>query len=364
MNTFVEILRHWSRSRSEPVALATVVRTSGSTYRKPGARMLVQADGTTAGMVSAGCLEKDIAERAMRTIRGEASQLVAYDTRRLFGCNGRMEVFIECVPPNRSDSLLAAAEKGLGERRPLVGTTIFKANDLPAALLGSQALLGHDGQPAEGRPLPERMYADARGALAAETAVERSYFHSGGIMAALLQTIAPPVKVYVFGAHPDVVPLTSICLQLGWLPVVVAHPSQELPVLPPGSEGIYMGPEEVAGALVADVRSAAVVMTHNYGRDLAYLDGLLRHDFRYVGLMGPARRRNQLVGDLAGHGTLLDAPMMERLHGPAGLDIGADGPAEIAMSIASEIKAVMSGRAGGLLRESPRSIHAASKEFV
>jgi len=358
MNTFPEIIRHWSRSKDEPVALATVVRTTGSTYRKPGARMLIHADGSTAGMVSAGCLERDVVERATRTIRGEKAQLVAYDTKRLFGCNGRMEVFIECVPPDRRDSLLVAVDRGLTERRTLVGSTIFKANDLPAGFLGSHPLLGHDVVEAAGRLLPERMYADARSALEAEAAVERTYCHSGGFMAALLQTIPPPVRVYIVGSHPDVIPLAALCLQLGWQPVVVVHPSQDLPIVPPACEVVHQGPEAFGALLVADARSAAVVMTHNYGRDLAYLASLLRSPYRYVGLMGPATRRNQLVGDLADQGLALDVEMLERLHGPAGLDIGADGPAEVALSVVSEIKAVMCGRAGGLLREARHPIHA------
>ncbi|MDB6076187.1 MAG: hypothetical protein JWO89_3827, partial [Verrucomicrobiaceae bacterium] len=197
----------------------------------------------------------------------------------------------------------------------------------------------------------------AKAALAAEIALERCYRHSGGMMAALLQTIAPPVRVYLIGSHPDVVDLVVLCLQMGWLPVVVVHPSQEAPHLPPGCHMVYQGPEELSATLVGDARSAGVVMTHNYGRDLAYLTGLLRSPLRYVGLMGPARRRNQLIGDLADQGLVIDLDMLDKLHGPAGLDIGADGPAEIALSIVSEIKAVMSGRAGGLLRDALHPIH-------
>ncbi len=364
MNSFAEIIRHWSPDRWEPVALATVVRTSGSTYRKPGARMLVRADESFTGMVSAGCLERDIVERSAHTLRTEKAQLITYDTQRLFGCNGRMEVFIECVQPECEENLLAAVEKGMRNRQTLVGTTIFRANDLPPALLGSRALMHDRGAQMATHALPERMYADARTALAAEAALERCYSYFGGMMAALLQTIAPPVRVYLIGAHPDVVSLTVLCLQMGWLPVVVVHPSQEAPDLPPACHIVYQGPEELGATLMADARSAAVVMTHNYGRDLAYLAGLLRSPLRYVGLMGPAGRRNQLLGDLADQGLTLDLDMLEKLHGPAGLDIGADGPAEIALSIVSEIKAVMSGRAGGLLREARHPIHVDSEGIV
>ncbi len=359
MNAFADILAGWLRRRREPAALATIVRTTGSTYRKAGARMLVHADGRAAGMISAGCLERDVVERARKTLRSGRPQLVAYDTRRMLGCNGGLEVFIERVQTEHHDHLLAAVEDGMLRRHTLVGTTIFEASGVPPEMLGSHALLGC-GIPASCHQLPQRMHDDGRQALMAEQVLERRYDCSGGRLAALLQTIAPPVRVFVFGAHLDVVPLARLCLELGWQPTVVAHPSQELPELPQGCQSLHLTPEEITEAMRPDARTAAVVMTHHYGRDLASIAELLKTGLPYVGLMGPAKRRNQLLGDMAGDGLLQDDAMLERLHGPAGLDIGADGPVEIALSILAEIKGVMAGRTGGQLRHALHPVHSAT----
>ncbi len=365
MNSFTEILRHWCGHDREPAALATVVRTTGSTYRKAGARLLVQAGGRTTGMVSGGCLERDIADRAQAVLRSRAPQLVSYDTRRMFGCNGGLEVFIERIPAGSEDHLLAAVETGMRRRQTVMGATVFEAAGLPCEVLGSHALADRGDTSAAACPLPEGMYIDGRGAAAADKALERHYTFSGGTMAALLQTIAPPLRVLIFGAHPDVPPLAGLCLSLGWQPVVIAHPSQDPPDLPPHCSVMRLVPEEAVNVLAPDEHTAAVVMTHHYGRDLACLASLLPRPLPYVGLMGPAARRNQLLAELAEQGLAIDHPALEgRLHGPAGLDIGGDGPAEVALSIAAEIRAVMSGRDGTPLKHASHSIHVPNFETV
>ena len=348
MNPFAQILAGWACRRQEPAALATIVRTTGSTYRKAGTRMLVHADGSAEGMISAGCLEREVIERAQRTLRDGTPRLVTYDTRRLMGCHGGLEVFIERMDAQRGGHLFAAVEDGIRRRRKLVSTTIFESSGTCHDMLGSHALLGGGEAPAC-RHLPRQMRDDGIAALRREQVLERRYDSSDGGLVALLHSMAPPVRVLVFGAHPDVVPLAAFCLQLGWEPTVVAHPSQEPPELPAGCRSLFLAPDEITEVFKPDARTAAVIMTHHYGRDLACLVEVLKLGLPYVGLMGPAKRRNQLLGEMAGSGITPDVAALQRLHGPAGLDIGADGPVEIALSIVAEIKGVMNGRAGGPL---------------
>lgn len=363
MNAFAEILSGWACRRHEPAALATIVRTTGSTYRKAGTRMLVHSNGAAAGMISAGCLEKEVIERALRTLRSGAPQLAFFDTRRLMGCSGGLEVFIERMDAQCGSSLLAAVEQGMQRRRKLVGTTVFEASGTANNMLGSHALLGGGEAPAC-RNLPRQMRDDGIAALGREQVLEKRYDSSSGSLVALLHSIAPPVRVLVFGAHPDVVPLAGFCLQLGWEPTVVAHPSQEPPELPAGCRSLFLAPDEIAEVFKPDARTAAVIMTHHYGRDLACLVEVLKLGLPYVGLMGPAKRRNQLLGEMAGSGITPDVAALQRLHGPAGLDIGADGPVEIALSIVAEIRGVMNGRAGGPLAVAAHSIQPQPEGWV
>ncbi len=327
MTHFSGILAHWARRKEEPLALATVVRTTGSTYRKVGARMLIGRDGETVGMLSGGCLERDIAERAGRVLRGGAPVLAAYDTRRVLGCNGAIEILIEVA----DGSLFHAAQECFDARKALAGATLFETSGNIAAPLGSYPLVAEGGADFGARSLPEMLRADGRLALDSERPLQRSYEFACGSAAALLQAIAPPVRLCIFGAGPDVAPLAALAARIGWSLV----------------------PEEYAASFTPDSRTVAVVMTHNYGRDLAHLAALLPMPLAYVGLLGPRSRREKILADLLDLGTTLDRAALDRLHSPAGLDIGADGPEEIALSIVAEIKAVLARRAGGFLRRAP-----------
>jgi xanthine dehydrogenase accessory factor len=293
-----DILREWNKRPDERFALATLVRAKGSTYRRPGARMLICEDGKTVGSLSAGCLEEEVALRAREVLVTGKPALIGFDTRKRFGCAGKIDIFIECAAENFFADL---AEK-LDARRSCVAITRFRGGKVGTRIVQ----FGYD---------PER--GDE-----------------------LMQQIHPPIRLFIFGEGLDDKPLHSLGNLLGWQTLEIIDAS-ELPIAP-------------------DDWTAAIVKSHNYGRDFAALRKLLPLDLRYVGLIGPRKRRNQLLSDLLDLGVTINAGFFA----PAGLDLGAETPEEIALAIVSEIQRVFAAASGESLRERKISIHAALKSAV
>ena len=363
MDDIADILTRWAETPRESFALATVVRTTGSTYRKPGARMLVAPDGSTTGMVSGGCLEREIAEHGQRVLRQGKPVLLNYDTRRLLGCNGSLDLLVEPVVPaeeQTSDHLFTTAQDCLARRHSLVATTVFEtAGAAVREPLGTLPLLAEDGAVFSlAKDFPDQFRAEGSRLFHAGRPLERRYEVHGGEVSVLLDNVTPPVRLIICGGGPDVTPVATLASQIGWEVTVISHPTQDPPDLAPRCRLQVDTPEVAVAGLRPDSRTACVVMTHQYGRDLAWLSGLLPLGLRYVGLLGPRQRCRGILGTLISEVGFTDESALDALHSPVGLDIGADGPWEIALSIISEVKAVLSGREGGSLRNRQGAIHA------
>lgn len=292
MTEIRDIIREWECHRGQQLALATLVRAQGSSYRRPGARMLVCPDGVTVGSLSGGCLEEEVARRAFEVMRTGTPSLMSFDTRLRFGCNGSIEVFVEVV----REGFLAQLAANFKERCSCRAVTLFEGDDQK---LGTR-LLALDEQ------LP------------------------GG---AFLQEIEPPIQLVIFGDGPDSIPLRAFAEVLGWN-VIEIDQAADLPSR-------------------LDERSAAIVKSHNYGRDFAALRHLLQLDLPYVGLLGPRKRRDQLLNAVLDSGISIDAEVFA----PAGLDLGAETPEEIALALISEIQAVFAGASAESLRDRKAPIH-------
>jgi xanthine dehydrogenase accessory factor len=292
MREIRDIVRLFEVRRGSPLALATLVRARGSSYRRPGARMLIAPEGECAGSLSGGCLEEEVAQRACTVMRTGIPTVLAFDTRRRFGCHGAIEIFVERIV----DSFLAGLQHHFHTRRSCIVATIFES-----------------GSNHRGSRLIQSTNDLAKGAL--------------------VQTIDPPIQLIIVGDGPDSATLRAFAHVLGWSVIEAADAS------------------ELAGPF--DEWTAAVVKTHHFGRDFAALRALAPHRLRYIGLLGPRKRRDQLIGDLFDTG--LDAVM--NLFAPAGLDLGAESPEQIALSIISEIQAVFAGGSRQSLRERKTPVH-------
>ena len=296
MKSLTQILQRACTERTTLFALATLVRTHGSTYRKVGARLLVDSSGETTGVLSGGCLEEEIAKHGQGVIRTGEPALLHFDTRRLFGCDGKLAIFVEAIPASgTAGNILTAIAAHLAERRTCRVRTNFAGPDQGSTLLAPDALV------------PEH---------------DETFIH----------TIPLPIRLLLFGAGPEIAPLQALAAPLGWLVHSFTHPS------------------DLPDDFRADDQTAAVIMTHNFGRDLAVLDRLLPLRLSYLGLLGPSKRHVELLVHYAGLRDL-DPAWLTPLHAPVGLDIGSEAPEEIALSIISEIAAVLAGRTAGFLRD-------------
>ena len=359
-------------------ALATVVSVEGSSYRRPGARMLVCESGVSTGTISAGCLEGDVVEHALRVIRKGAPKLVEYDTASTgeeiawglgLGCNGVVRVLVEPLAPQSLyiAALRRSCASAAGAAQTSVATVYEHMPSSQTAGLvepGSRLFVGEDSEAVcekLGGGLAPLIETDVRVSAREGESGVRVYEHEGGAVKVFFETLTPPVPLIVFGAGHDALPVVELARGLGWHTEVVdpqARPAS-LSRFASADRVTLARPEEVCAHVKITPRTLALLMTHNYTHDLALLRFLLASTARYVGVMGPRKRTERMLREL----TESDASFRHeeadgsRLHAPAGLDIGANAPAEIALSIVAEMRAFLDGRRGGRLRERVGSIH-------
>jgi xanthine dehydrogenase accessory factor len=363
------IIAEFERASADgaPLVLATVVHVEGSTYRRPGARLLVSEERWLAGGVSGGCLEGDLLKRAFFRTTGGVPVLVEYDSRvdadsawtHALGCNGLVEVLLERIA---SDGLLhpirtlAALLRG---DEPGVLVTVFRA---PASVAppGARLVLAPDGTTfdAVGATSRAPLLAEARAALAARRSKVVRVELTGGAIEALVEVIGPPPRIVVFGEGPDVTPVVRLATTLGWRTTLVLtrHTEAVAPAEAVASEVIVCNADAIAERVRLAGASAAVLMTHAFARDRAILEPVLRSSIPYVGVLGPRRRTDKLLADV-GRGCLVPAQALERIFSPVGLDLGAEEPEEIALSIVAEIQAVLRRRGAASLRTLDGPIH-------
>jgi xanthine dehydrogenase accessory factor len=298
-----QIIRRVADNPSCAWALATLVQTQGSTYRKPGARLLVDLDGDTLGVLSGGCLEEEIGRRGRKIISEASPELLSFDTKRLYGCDGQLKIFVERIPEaGENGNLITEVGRLLANREVCRIRTCYEGTALGSELLRADALV-----------------SERRGIL--------------------IYTVALPVRLLLFGTGPEIEPIIQLAENLGWVVEPFGHPS------------------ELAADFRSDKHTAALVMTHNFGRDLLALDRVLPLRLPYVGLLGPRKRHAELLARLSEYRSLDFEAGMKNLFAPAGLDIGSEAPEEIALAIVSEVSAVLSDRSGGFLREYGRDVH-------
>jgi xanthine/CO dehydrogenase XdhC/CoxF family maturation factor len=352
-------------AKGERMALATIVAVRGSTYRRPGARLLVPEDGAPIGNISGGCLEGDVADMARIVMEEGRAKLAGWDLTADddevwglgLGCNGAIEVFIE--PADRAAEVAGALRMALEEERPISVVTVLES-PLAAVESGARIVVKPD-EASEGSlgdaAVDKAATAAALEQLVAQTSEIRTL---PGEIRAFVEVLEPPLRLLICGAGHDAIPLVKAASILGWNPVVIDDRPGFLTAerYPEATGFVHVEqPEDAAQASAADERAFATVMTHNFLRDKAYLRSFLRSPVAYIGMLGPAARTQRLLMDLADEGVVITEADRARIHGPAGLDLGSEGPEEIAGSIVSEIVAVRRHRDGGFLKERPGPIH-------
>ncbi len=315
---------------AQPAVLATLVHVEGSSYRRPGARLLVRADGTRLGSISGGCLEEDVVARAGQVRTSGRPEAVIYDTTSEndlvwgvgLGCHGVVRVLIENVAPH--PAWAAALSRSFEQRRATALAVVHEGDD--RASWGTRLAAPGDC------PDPGRLFLD---------------------------TIAPPIALIIFGAGDDAQPLARLAHELGWR-VTIADPRPAFATAArfPTARSIVVGAtDSLVGQTAPDANTLTVVMTHHYVHDLPILRALLSRPLAYLGLLGPKKRADKILADLASTGLIVTEEQRARLHAPVGLDLGADSPEQVALSMLAEMQSVLAGRDARPLRDRTRPIH-------
>jgi xanthine/CO dehydrogenase XdhC/CoxF family maturation factor len=340
------------RARAEAMVLATVVHTAGPTYTKPGAQMLIARGGEYAGLLSGGCLEGDLSDRAGRVFQTGAAELVHYDMRGpddlLFGlgsgCEGAMDILLQRVDPTNAWRPLTRLAETWTARRSERLLLVVRSTASPAPYEAGDGIFINDGEPFGIDDGPGVQALQQLGARL-QSGCGNRLLQQGlpGTDVFVLEQAAPP-RLLLLGAGPDAQPVVMLAVFLGWSPTVIDHRSHYArPARFPGAEAVIEGGPQVLTELLQSKDSrpfnAAIVMSHHLATDLRYLRALAGSEIPYIGLLGPASRRDRLLGDL---GSTADA-IGARLRAPVGLDLGASSPEAIALSIIAEIQATLSG---------------------
>ena len=359
--------------------LATVVRTEGSTYRRTGARMAILADGARTGVVSAGCIEHDLVTRAEGIRLTGVSQVLRYDTRSPddlvsgfgLGCGGVVEVLLQPLAPHTAASSASRLLALANARRPVVLATVIRTSRRTHWRVGDQGVLASAEASVDGLdgPFHARIQRVARHVLRRARSVTVCHRWMGETIDVAYEVIVPRVRLAVCGAGADAVPLVATAKRLDWYVTLIDdRPAMAAKERWPNADRVLVPPPSDLAASAAEADcEAAIIMSHNFERDAEFLAGWLATGARYVGVMGPRHRTEALIETLRSRGVSIDPDARERIHGPVGLDIGADSPEEIAVAIVAEVQAVHAGRRGRFLVHRAGAIHtrgAAPRQFL
>jgi xanthine/CO dehydrogenase XdhC/CoxF family maturation factor len=350
-------------------ALATVVHVEGSSYRRPGARMLVTEDGELTGAISGGCLEGDALRKALLAISQQQNKLVTYNTMDeddlqfgvQLGCNGIVHILFEPIHAADTYHPIALLEKALLQRKESVAVTLFSLNQYTGPQPGT-CLLYTDGSLFCKEPVSDLvpvLNRDVQEVLTTQSSTLKEYAYTDTTVTGLIEWLPPAISLVIVGAGNDAFPLVQMAHIAGWQTTVAdGRPGHANRQRFPDAGRILTGkPPAILEQLPIDAQTAFVLMTHNYNYDVAMLEGLLPHDCGYIGVLGPGRKMERMLQELEEKGLMVDDAMRKRIYGPTGLDLGAETAAEIALSVMAEIKMVLSARAGLSLRDKKGGIH-------
>jgi xanthine dehydrogenase accessory factor len=360
-------------------AMATVVKLYGSSYRRPGARMLITDDGRWEGAISGGCLEGDALRKARQVMSTGEPMLVTYDTMDDenadslavgLGCNGIIDVLIEPIIPDHiyNPINLFKTYTTHSVRDIAVLMTVFRTEGKSDLQVGERFLLLNDGtlHPSNTKSLPLFLQQDLTKVAQSGRSQVKLYEQPSGKIEAFLEVLHPGIHLVIFGGGYDAIPVVRLAKEVGWHVTVsddcVAHLT---PIrFPQANAMVNANRKEILQHIPITPFTATVLMSHNYKYDMAVMENLLTTQVPYIGMLGPRKRFQKMLEQFEAQDKTFDTEIINRVHSPIGLDLGAETPDEIALSIISEIQAVFAGRIGGFLNQKPGFIHERSQQQV
>lgn len=364
MKEITDIIKAYQKASKErkSTALATVVKVEGSSYRRPGARMLITEDGQLTGAISGGCLEGDALRKALSAIIQQENKLITYDTTDeddakfgiQLGCNGIVHILFE--PIRETDEL-----------NPIAILTALQSNRENAVLVTLFSLTHRQqfgtGMLFKNKPvlskipklIRDEIVQDVHKIFENKTSAFKVYKQDNQQIDAFLEFIKPPISLIIAGAGNDAQPLAEMAYLLGWeVTVIDGRPTHATPQRFANATKVLVSkPENILAQIQIDEQTAFVLMTHNYNYDLELLKSLLETNASYIGTLGPKKKLLRMLDEL----DLATRINQARVYGPIGLDIGAETAEEIAISILAEIKSVFAGASAIFLKDKNKPIH-------
>lgn len=344
--------------KDEALVLGTVIATEGSTYRKAGAMMLIAEDSSYHGLISGGCLEADLASHAEKVFTDGKTRKVCYDMSHGddfawglgLGCDGIIHLMLQRIDGNTGFAFLETLDRAWNARKHgLLG--LVTSSDNPVHPEGDFAIHCGNEFSAGNLALAKGTHSPEGSTFSKGHDMSRRYWHDTietghGNVDVLLIPIMPPPAILICGAGHDALPVARLAVEMGWSCTIVDHRSgyARADRFPASCDIRVMRAQELNGQVPLEQIDAAVLMTHHLGHDRDYLSQVVEAGVSYIGLLGPRARRDRLLDEI-GASTV-------HVHGPAGLDIGAEMPESIALAIIAEIHAFLNRRDGSMLTSS------------
>ena len=329
----IETLNRWQKEGKKAV-FVSVVALNGTSYRKPGVRMIIREDGEMEGAVSGGCVENEIKRQAQSVFRSGKSKIMTYDGRLRIGCEGVITILIE--PVFLTAKLVTEFEKQLAGRNTFTLETWFYHEVGEYESAGSVISLN-----------------DKKYSL-------HPSFNASSVsdMDCLKQTFEPLFQLFIFGAEHDAVHLSRLAKSLGWEVTVVASPDEGKSCESfPGAKALITPAFDEINALAIDKNTAITLITHSFNKDVQYLMALKDKKPAYIGMLGSSIRRERVLSMVLDYMPDFPIEFLDQIHGPAGLNLGAETAAEIAVSIVAEIMCVTRKKKPEKLRDKTGAVH-------
>lgn len=359
------------RETGNPCALATVTEVEGSSYRRPGARMLVTNDGQLTGSISGGCLEGDALRRARRVMLTGKSETIVYDSTDIeedlqhgaqLGCEGTIHILLEPMDYQDKNNPIELLRNTSKQDHSVVLATILSAKNSIADLAGKRFLIANihwqEFSLTNETETDRLILEDAIQALNSRQSLTKDYVVRGETARIFLELILPSPQLTVYGAGNDAKPLTKMASNLGWrVHIVDGRPPQATVQRFPEAESVTV--VKLEDLPDHDFSSGyTILMSHNYHYDFGVLRELVsRENVSYIGILGPKKKTGRLLDDLQQNGITLTENENSKLFGPVGLNIGAETAEEIAVSVMAELLAVRHQCKAGFLRDLNGPIH-------
>lgn len=339
--------------------------------------MLVSDDGAMTGAISGGCLEGDALRKALLVLNQQQRKLVTYDTNDeddasigvQLGCAGVIQVLMEPINKDDPNNSIELLRRAVAKRQVSVLVTVFSLQNRKGYQHGTCLLFEEDGTISgnlKDDTLREMLQDDVKLSLREQRSIFKNYTSDQNEITAFIEYINPAVSLILIGAGNDVIPLVSMADIIGWETTVIdgrpSHAKKER--FSSTCQVIISKPENVLEQISIDQQTVFVLMTHNYNYDFAMLKALVKTKAKYIGMLGPRKKFDRMLDDMNSEGIKLSDEELSRIYSPVGLELGAETAEEIALSIMSEIKAVLGGKKGGSLRQNMNPIHSTGKLVI